>query len=64
MQKSGCAGFLLGTQLTDAMGEDGIIRGLGLAFLAQAEDLVAKAHERCPYSNAVRGNVDVTLTLL
>ena len=31
---------------------------------AQAEDLVAKAHERCPYSNAVRGNVDVTLTLV
>ena len=31
---------------------------------AQAEDLVAKAHERCPYSNATRGNIQVTLTLV
>jgi len=31
---------------------------------ARAEDLVAKAHERCPYSNATRGNIQVTLTLL
>ena len=31
---------------------------------AQAEDLVAKAHEVCPYSNATRGNIDVTLTVL
>lgn len=30
---------------------------------AQAEDLVHKAHEVCPYSNATRGNVDVTLTV-
>jgi osmotically inducible protein OsmC len=30
---------------------------------AVAEDLVARAHQRCPYSNAVRGNVQVTLTL-
>ncbi len=22
-----------------------------------------RAHERCPYSNAIRGNVDVTLTV-
>jgi lipoyl-dependent peroxiredoxin len=28
-----------------------------------AEDLMARAHERCPYSNAIRGNVDVTLTV-
>ena len=26
-----------------------------------AEDLVARAHERCPYSNATRGNVDVDI---
>lgn len=26
-----------------------------------AEDLVAKAHQVCPYSNATRGNVQVTL---
>ena len=28
------------------------------------EDLVAKAHEVCPYSNATRGNIDVTLTVV
>ncbi len=28
-----------------------------------AGQLVAKAHEVCPYSNATRGNVDVTLTV-
>ncbi|WP_134740554.1 organic hydroperoxide resistance protein [Nocardioides sp. 503] len=30
---------------------------------AQAEELVAKAHEVCPYSNATRGNIEVTLTV-
>jgi Ohr subfamily peroxiredoxin len=30
---------------------------------AQAEALVAAAHEVCPYSNATRGNVDVTLAV-
>jgi Ohr subfamily peroxiredoxin len=29
----------------------------------QAEALVHKAHQVCPYSNATRGNVDVTLTV-
>jgi Ohr subfamily peroxiredoxin len=29
-----------------------------------AEDLVNKAHVVCPYSNATRGNVDVTLTVV
>lgn len=29
-----------------------------------AEDLVAKAHTVCPYSNATRGNIDVTLTVI
>ena len=28
------------------------------------EQLVAAAHEVCPYSNATRGNVDVTLTVV
>jgi len=28
-----------------------------------AEELLAGAHERCPYSNATRGNVDVTLSV-
>jgi len=27
---------------------------------AAAEALVAKAHEVCPYSNATRGNIDIT----
>jgi len=31
---------------------------------AAAEKLVATAHEVCPYSNATRGNVDVTLTVV
>ncbi|WP_020592161.1 organic hydroperoxide resistance protein [Kiloniella laminariae] len=30
---------------------------------AKAEDLIAKAHQVCPYSNATRGNVDVKLSL-
>jgi osmotically inducible protein OsmC len=29
-----------------------------------AEALVAKAHLVCPYSNATRGNIDVTLTVV
>ncbi|MFJ5503061.1 organic hydroperoxide resistance protein [Pectobacterium carotovorum] len=31
---------------------------------AEAEDLVQKAHIVCPYSNATRGNIDVTLTIV
>jgi Ohr subfamily peroxiredoxin len=30
---------------------------------AGAEELVAKAHERCPYSNATRGNIPVELAV-
>jgi lipoyl-dependent peroxiredoxin len=30
----------------------------------QAEALVAAAHDVCPYSNATRGNIDVTLTVV
>jgi len=30
----------------------------------QAEHIVSLAHQVCPYSNATRGNIDVTLTLL
>ena len=29
-----------------------------------AEALMEKAHQICPYSNATRGNIDVTLTLV
>lgn len=31
---------------------------------AELEALVAAAHEVCPYSNATRGNIDVTLTVV
>jgi lipoyl-dependent peroxiredoxin len=31
---------------------------------AMAEKLVAQAHEGCPYSNATRGNVKVTLDII
>ncbi len=31
---------------------------------AAVEQLVAAAHEVCPYSNATRGNIDVTLTVV
>lgn len=31
---------------------------------SQAEALVAAAHQVCPYSNATRGNIDVTLTIV
>lgn len=31
---------------------------------AAAEDLVAKAHQVCPYSNATRNNIDVKLTVV
>jgi Ohr subfamily peroxiredoxin len=29
-----------------------------------AQQLVEKAHQVCPYSNATRGNIDVTLTVV
>jgi len=47
--------------------------GLGLAAAldlhaphlarAEAEELMLRAHERCPYSRTTRGNIDVTLTV-
>jgi Ohr subfamily peroxiredoxin len=30
---------------------------------AQAQALIDKAHQVCPYSNATRGNIEVTITL-
>jgi Ohr subfamily peroxiredoxin len=46
----------------------GIDVGLDIALpglpRAEAEDLVAKAHEVCPYSNATRNNVPVRLTVV
>jgi Ohr subfamily peroxiredoxin len=35
-----------------------------IADRAAAEDLVAKAHQVCPYSNATRDNVDVRLLVV
>ncbi|HSR25662.1 MAG TPA: organic hydroperoxide resistance protein [Candidatus Eisenbacteria bacterium] len=35
-----------------------------IADRTAAEDLVAKAHQVCPYSNATRNNVAVTLTVV
>jgi lipoyl-dependent peroxiredoxin len=29
----------------------------------EAADLMARAHERCPYSAATQGNIEVTLTV-
>jgi len=38
--------------------------GIELALLqAEAETLVATAHQVCPYSNAIRGNIDVQLSV-
>ncbi|HEY2398180.1 MAG TPA: organic hydroperoxide resistance protein [Solirubrobacteraceae bacterium] len=34
----------------------------GIEDPAKASELVAAAHRVCPYSNATRGNIDVTLT--
>jgi lipoyl-dependent peroxiredoxin len=32
--------------------------------LVQAQELVAQAHQVCPYSNATRGNIDVELVVI
>jgi osmotically inducible protein OsmC len=45
---------------TVAVGLDVTLGGVDDA--EQAKKIVAGAHEVCPYSNATRGNVDVTLT--
>ena len=50
-----------------AAGGFGISAALSIALpdmaRADAQALIEAAHEVCPYSNALRGNVDVTLTL-
>jgi Ohr subfamily peroxiredoxin len=40
-----------------------VVLDLHAPFLTreQAADLMARAHERCPYSNATRGNIDLAL---
>lgn len=54
MQPNGAGGFTLTVAL------DVTITGLDQAA---AEDIVAKAHAVCPYSNAVKGNIDVAITV-
>jgi osmotically inducible protein OsmC len=53
-------------QLDD--GGSGIAAELEIALpaldLATAEQLVAKAHQVCPYSNATRGNISVDIRIL
>jgi len=53
-----------------SFGKDGENYGLAVDMVvnipnmdqAQAEELVAKDHQVCPYSRATRGNIEVTLT--
>ena len=46
----------------------GIVVGLSISLpglpSGDAHALVEKAHQVCPYSNATRGNIEVTLTLV
>ncbi len=41
-----------------------IIASLSGIDQATADELVQEAHKRCPYSNATRGNIDVTVSAL
>ena len=64
-----------GTEITTrvSIGSDGA-GGFGLAVeldlhapnldKAAAQDLLEKAHQVCPYSNATRGNIDVVLAVV
>jgi lipoyl-dependent peroxiredoxin len=51
---NGTGGFLLGVGLDVTLS--------GVEDLAAAEQLVLSAHEICPYSNATRNNIEVSLT--
>jgi Ohr subfamily peroxiredoxin len=62
------------TSITGRVGIGPIANGFGIQAELQvsipgmprdsAEALVAQAHQVCPYSNATRGNIDVTLTVV
>lgn len=62
-----------GLTVTAAVGIGPVATGFGLDVdltvalpgmdRAAAMDLVEKAHQRCPYSNATRGNIEVRLTI-
>lgn len=61
------------TQLQGEVGIGPLAQGFGITVTltvnlpgmerGQAEALVDKAHEVCPYSNATRGNIDVTFNV-
>ena len=62
-----------GLTVTAAVGIGPVATGFGLDVdltvalpgmdRAAAMELVEKAHQRCPYSNATRGNIEVRLTI-
>nr|WP_321439894.1 organic hydroperoxide resistance protein [uncultured Hyphomonas sp.] len=54
MEPNGNQGFALTVAL------DVTITGVDQS---KAEEIVAKAHAACPYSNAVKGNIDVEITV-
>ena len=54
MQPNGAGGFVL----TVAMAVD-----IGGLDQATAEQIVQAAHSACPYSNAIKGNIDVDITV-
>jgi osmotically inducible protein OsmC len=54
LSPNGSGGFLLAVELAVTMP--------GLDDAEKAKAIVAAAHEVCPYSNATRGNIEVTLT--
>ena len=62
-----------GLEITGKVGIGQIPAGFGIEVAldislpgmdkAEADALVEKAHQGCPYSNATRGNIDVTLNV-
>jgi lipoyl-dependent peroxiredoxin len=51
---NGSGGFVIGVELAVTLPQ--------ISDAAEAKQIVAEAHEVCPYSNATRGNIDVTLS--
>jgi Ohr subfamily peroxiredoxin len=51
---NGSGGFVLSVDLAVTLPD--------ISDVEQAKKIVAAAHQVCPYSNATRGNIDVTLT--
>jgi osmotically inducible protein OsmC len=41
-----------------------LVRLPSISDRSQAENLLAQAEQRCPYSNAIRGNVEVSMTVV